>query len=59
MDDPTILGLRAESAMEALSQSLGKRLMGIAVNVLGVRRDAEESVSDTSLAVWNTVPAQH
>lgn len=59
MDDPTILGLRAESAMEALSKRLGKRLMGIAVNVLGVRQDAEESVSDTYLAVWNTVPAQH
>ena len=59
MDDPTILGLRAESAMEALSKRFGKRLMGIAVNVLGVRQDAEESVSDTYLAVWNTVPAQH
>lgn len=59
MDDPTIVGLlwqRAESALEALSKRFGKRLMGIAVNILGVRQDAEESVNDTYLAVWNTVP---
>ena len=59
MDDPTIIGLlwqRAESALEALSKRFGKRLMGIAVNILGVRQDAEESVNDTYLAVWNTVP---
>ena len=59
MDDPTIVGLlwqRAESALEALSKRFGKRLMGIAVNILGVRQDAEESVNDTYLAVRNTAP---
>lgn len=59
MDDQKIINLlwqRAESAIEALSQRFGGRLMAIAMNILGVRQDAEESVNDTYLAVWNTVP---
>ncbi|MBO5078178.1 MAG: sigma-70 family RNA polymerase sigma factor [Oscillospiraceae bacterium] len=59
MEDQKIVKLlwqRAESAIEALAQKFGKRLMSIAMNILGVRQDAEESVNDTYLAVWNTVP---
>ena len=59
MEDHKIVRLlwqRAESAIDALSAKFGKRLMSIALNILGVRGDAEESVNDTYLAVWNTVP---
>ena len=59
MEDQKIIKLlwqRAESAIEALSKKFGKRLMSIAMNILGVRQDAEEAVNDTYLAVWDTVP---
>ena len=59
MDDQKIIKLlwqRAESAIEALAKKFGNRLMSIAMNILGVHHDAEESVNDTYLAVWNTVP---
>ena len=59
MEDQKIIKLlwqRAESAIEALAKKFGKRLMSIAMNILGVHQDAEESVNDTYLAVWNTVP---
>ena len=59
MEDQKIINLlwqRAESAIEALTKTFGKRLMSIAMNILGVYQDAEESVNDTYLAVWNTVP---
>ncbi len=59
MEDQNIIKLlwqRADSAIEALAKRFGKRLMAIAMNILGVHQDAEESVNDTYLAVWNTVP---
>ena len=59
MEDQKIIKLlwhRAESALEALAKKFGSRLMSIAMNILGVRQDAEESVNDTYLAVWNTIP---
>ena len=59
MDDQKIIKLlwqRSESAIEALTKKFGNRLMSIAMNILGVRQDAEETVNDTYLAVWNTVP---
>ena len=61
MDDKKILKLlweRAESALDFLAKKYGKRLMAIAMNILGVRQDAEESVNDTYLAVWNAIPPQ-
>ena len=51
-----LLWQRAENAIEALAKKFGKRLMSIAMNILGTYQDAEESVNDTYLAVWNTVP---
>lgn len=62
MDDRKIINLlwqRAESAIEALAKKYGNRLMSIAMNILGAHRDAEESVNDTYLAVWNTVPPKN
>ena len=59
MEDQKIVKLlwqRAENAIEALANKFGKRLMSIAMNILGTYQDAEESVNDTYLAVWNTVP---
>ena len=59
MEDRKILKLlfaRAENALTALADRFGKRLMSIAMNILGIPQDAEEAVNDTYLAVWNTVP---
>lgn len=59
MDDKkivTLLWQRAESALTALADRFGKRLMSTAMNILGIQQDAEEAVNDTYLAVWNTVP---
>ncbi len=61
MDDKKLLKLlweRAESALAILAKQYGKRLLAIAMNILGVQQDAEESVNDTYLAVWNSIPPQ-
>lgn len=61
MDDIKIIRLlwdRAESAIDALAQRFGQRLLHTARNILGNYEDAEETVSDTYLAVWNTIPPQ-
>lgn len=59
MDDSQILSLlfaRAESAIDALSRKFGPRLLATARNILDSPEDAEESVSDTYLALWNAIP---
>lgn len=59
MEDSQIIALlfaRAEGAIEALAQRYGKRLLAIARNILPTPEDAEESVSDTYLALWNAIP---
>lgn len=59
MEDKKIILLllnRAESAIQALANRFGKRLLATARNILRDHRDAEESVSDTYLAVWNAIP---
>ena len=59
MEDKSIIRLlreRMETAIDAMARKFGRRLMAIAMNILGVYQDAEESVNDTYLAVWNTVP---
>lgn len=61
MDDRQIIALlfqRAQSALEALAQRFGTRLYGIAMNILGSSRDAEECVNDTYLALWNAIPPE-
>lgn len=61
MEDQKIIRLlwqRAERAIDALAEKFGKRLLSIAMNILGVPQDAEEAVNDTYLAVWNAVPPQ-
>jgi len=59
VEDRKILKLlweRAERALELMAKKYGKRLMAIAMNIIGIHQDAEEAVSDTYLAVWNAVP---
>lgn len=59
MNDNKIMALllkRSEEAIVALADRFGRRLYQTAVNILGSVRDAEESVSDTYLAVWNAIP---
>jgi RNA polymerase sigma-70 factor (ECF subfamily) len=59
MDDRRILQLlwaRLDSGLDALQKKYGKRLLQTAMNILGDRRDAEEAVNDTYLALWNAIP---
>lgn len=61
MDDLHIIRLlwdRAESALELLAKRFGQRLLQTARNILGNHQDAEETVNDTYLAVWNTIPPE-
>ena len=59
MNDRHILALllkRSEHALKAMASTFGPRLSAIATNILGDRRDAEECVNDTYLALWNAIP---
>lgn len=53
-----LLNLRSDSAITALAKQFGDRLFRTAYNILGSREDAEEAVSDTYLALWNTIPPE-
>lgn len=59
MEDHQILALlfaRDESAIRVLDRRFGRRLRHLTDNILPDRRDREETVNDTYLAVWNSVP---
>ena len=59
MEDRRIVQLlwaRAESAIDAMQRKYGPRLLSTAKNILDSLQDAEETVSDTYLAVWDAVP---
>ena len=59
MEDTHIIKLlfaRSEGAITALARRFGKRLHQTALNILGSLRDAEETVNDTYLAIWNAIP---
>lgn len=59
MEDSSILELywkRSESAISETAVKYGAYCFTIAYNILTNREDAEESVSDTYLAAWNTIP---
>ena len=61
MEDRQIIKLlfqRAETALEALAQAFGNRLMAMSRNILADDQDAQECVNDTYLAVWTTIPPQ-
>lgn len=52
----TLLFARSEQALAALAAKFGHRLHRLSANILPTAQDAEEAVSDTYLAIWNTVP---
>ena len=59
MEDREILILfqqRDQGAIPALEERYGGRLRALALRLLGSPEDAEECVSDTYLAAWNTIP---
>ena len=59
MEDLKIINLlwqRSEKGIDALQKKFGNVLMKLSMNILNHRQDAEESVSDTYLALWNAIP---
>ncbi|MBQ9467445.1 MAG: sigma-70 family RNA polymerase sigma factor [Clostridia bacterium] len=59
MEDREIVALyfaRDEEAIACSRDKYGKMLYCIAVNLLRVREDAEETESDTYLTAWNKIP---
>lgn len=59
MDDRQIIDLltnRDEQAVQALMERFDHRLQRLAKNILSNPSDAQECVSDTYLAIWNTIP---
>ena len=62
MEDQGIIALffkRSEQAIEETDKKYGGYCYSIAYNILSNREDSEESVSDTYLAAWNTIPPHH
>lgn len=61
MEDEKIIELyfaRDEEAIRQTERTYGSRLLALAQNVLRSRQDAEESVNDTYLKAWQTIPPQ-
>lgn len=59
MSDEEIVELywsRSPTAIDQTAQQYGAYCHTIAYQILGCREDAEERVSDTWLAAWNTIP---
>ena len=61
MEDSDIVALywaRSEQAIAETDRKYGKLCRAIAMNLLGIREDAEECVNDTYMAAWNSMPEQ-
>lgn len=61
MEDFQIIELywrRNEQAIEETDRKYGKFCHRLAVDILGLREDAEECVSDTYLKAWTAIPPQ-
>ena len=61
MDDSKIIDLyfaRKEDAIKHTDETYGRRLYHLAENIVKNGQDAEESVSDTYLKAWDTIPPQ-
>ena len=61
VDDAKIIELfwlRDESAISETDAAYGCKLHALSNNILRNHEDAEESVSDTYLRTWNTIPPQ-
>ncbi len=60
MEDSRIVDLywaRSESAIAETAAKYGKHCYAIAFNILADPQDADESVNDTYLGAWNSMPA--
>ena len=61
MDDSKIIDLyfaRKEDAIKHTDETYGRRLYHLAENIVKNGQDAEESVSDTYMKAWDTIPPQ-
>ena len=61
MEDNKIVELffaRQEEAIRQTHDAYGRRLFVLADNIVRNRQDAEESVNDTYLKAWDTIPPQ-
>lgn len=59
MDDSKIIELffaRNEDAIKHTDNTYGRRLFVLADNIVRNDQDAEESVSDTYMKAWDTIP---
>lgn len=59
MQDSQIVDLywcRNEAAIDQTDKKYGRYLIKIAYNILADREDSQESVNDTYLAAWNSMP---
>lgn len=59
MDDSKIIELffaRNEDAIKHTDDTYGRRLFHLADNIVHNDQDAEESVSDTYMKAWDTIP---
>lgn len=59
MEDAKIIALfweRNEQAVKETDTAYGGRLYSLANRILGSREDAEESVNDTYMETWNSIP---
>ena len=62
MDDNKIIELyfkRDESALSETDKKYGRYCYSIAYNILSDHEDSRESVNDTYLGAWNTMPPKH
>ncbi len=62
MEDSEIVALywaRSENAITETSLKYGKYCYAIAYNILFCAEDANESVNDTYMAAWNSMPPHH
>lgn len=61
MEDKDIIALyweRSEKAIEETDIKYGKLCRSISMGIVGDRRDSEEVINDSWLAMWNTLPPQ-
>ena len=61
MDDFSIIELywrRDENAIAETARAHGRFCLGVSMNIVGNRADAEECVNDTYLRTWNSIPPQ-
>ena len=62
MEDANIIALffeRNEQAVKETDRAYGRKLYVLSNNILNNREDAEESVSDTYMEAWKSIPPKH